>query len=119
MHVLQTLVRDAIVGGEIPVVIVNRGGGGGDDGTGGGGRLAAALADEGPAVHLELRELVGWQDHGLVQQFGHPEVDGEPGGVVGRAVEAQPSTGRGCRHPARLQLGHSGEVSAGQQRKYY
>ena len=77
-----------------------------------------SLPDEGPAVHLELRELVGRQDDCLVQQFRHPEVDGQPGGIVSRAVKAQPGAGRGCRHPARLQLGHSGEVgTAGQRNK--
>ena len=71
-----------------------------------------ALPDKGPPVHLELRELVGREDDGLVEELGHPEVDGEPGGVVGSALEAQPGTGGGRRHPARLQLGEAGEVSA-------
>ena len=47
-----------------------------------------ALAYEGPAVHLELRQSLGGQRHGLVQQLAHAEVDPEPGGVGGGRLEA-------------------------------
>ena len=107
MHVLQTLVRDAIVGGEVPVVIVNRGGGGGgDDGTGGGGRLAAALADEGPAVHLELREDVRRQDERQVEELADRQVERHPRGAVvrGQSVVA------GRHHPRGVQRGHPFQV---------
>ena len=79
-------------------------------------RSDLALPHEGPPVHLELRQLVGGQDDGLVQQLGHAEVDGQPGGVVGGALQTQAGAGGGCCHPAGLQLGHSGQVGAGRQR---
>ena len=71
-----------------------------------------SLPYEGPAVHLELRQSLGGQRHGLVQQLAHAEVDAQPGGVVGRGLETQPRAGAGSCHPARLQLRHTGQVRA-------
>ena len=45
-----------------------------------------ALSDEGPPVHLELRQEVGRERHGLVQQLAHPQVHAQPVRVGGGAL---------------------------------